>query len=320
MGAWGAGLYSCDMAMDLRSAVAAVARLPFEEDRLVDILCDLDPGAASHPGDEDHTVFWLVVADQFEKRGIVSRRVRERALALIDTGADLAMQEKLGMKPADLRKRGKALGDLRARIAGAPVTSKPRSVIKRPQPYVMEVGALYAYPTLLGEPINPYMSAKYFSRAAWRPDGFGLMLIIDRGRTFDYLAWYQPIVGAVAVPAKPEVCELSPQMYWMLALPGTCSAVHFKKMEMEQIGTLSIDLAEIDKVFSMRRPGAPYAIEDISIANRMTVAPKSLAGAGIARGEPYGTGFGSRFVRIQGLSAIFARSAANAAPGTDAGP
>jgi hypothetical protein len=320
MGAWGAGLYSSDMALDLRSAVAAVARLPFEENRLVEILCGLEPGAANQPDDEDHTVFWLVLADQFLKRGIVSPGLQEKALVIIDTGADLAMLEKLGMKPADLRKRGKTLGELRARIASAPTTSKPRSVIKEPQPYVMEIGGLYAYPTLGGDPINPYMSPKYFDRAAWRPDGFGLMLIIDRGRAFDYLTWYQSLVAAMAVPAKPDISALSPETYWTLELPGSCSAAHFKKMEMEQIGTLAIDPAAVGQVFPMRRPGTPYAIEDISIANRMTVGPKSRAGTGIARGEPYGTGFGARFARIQGLSAILTRSDTTAAAATTTGP
>jgi hypothetical protein len=65
MGTWGAGLYSGDLAMDLRSTIGAVTRLPFEGDRLVEILCEAEPGAANNPEDEEHTVFWLVVADQF---------------------------------------------------------------------------------------------------------------------------------------------------------------------------------------------------------------------------------------------------------------
>ena len=35
MGRWGTGLYSGDFAMDLRSTIRAVARLPFSADRLV---------------------------------------------------------------------------------------------------------------------------------------------------------------------------------------------------------------------------------------------------------------------------------------------
>ena len=71
MGVWGAGLYSGDFAKDLRSTISAVARLPFDSDKLVDILCETEPRAASNPDDEAHTSFWLIVADQFAKRGIV---------------------------------------------------------------------------------------------------------------------------------------------------------------------------------------------------------------------------------------------------------
>src|SRR5262245_16377134 len=119
MGVWGTGLYSGDFAMDLRSTVGAVVRLPFETDRLVEILCETEPAAAKDPSNEEHTTFWLILADQFAKRGIASDRVRETALSIIDTSGDTAMLEKLGMKPADIRKRRTLLDELRARIVGA---------------------------------------------------------------------------------------------------------------------------------------------------------------------------------------------------------
>ena len=84
MGAWGTGLYSGDFAMDLRGIIGAVARLPFAADHLVDVLCDTEPGAAKNLDDPDHTVFWLVTADQFWKRGIDCPRARESALSIID--------------------------------------------------------------------------------------------------------------------------------------------------------------------------------------------------------------------------------------------
>src|SRR6266404_1858654 len=99
MGTWGSGLYSGDFAMDLRSTIGAVVRLPFEPDHLVEILCNSEPGAANNSNDSDHTAFWLILADQFAKRGIVSDRVKEKALAIIDAGDDIAMLESLGMKP-----------------------------------------------------------------------------------------------------------------------------------------------------------------------------------------------------------------------------
>ena len=84
MGAWGAGLYSSDMAADMRAVIKSALRLPFDEDRIVDILRDCERGAADHPDDEDHTTFWLVLADQFEKRGVAHAPARDKAIAIID--------------------------------------------------------------------------------------------------------------------------------------------------------------------------------------------------------------------------------------------
>jgi hypothetical protein len=131
MGVWGTGLYSGDFAMDLRSTVGAVVRLPFDAERLVDILCETEPTAANNPNDEEHTTFWLIFAAQFAKRGIASDRVREKALVIIDAAEDIAMLEKLGMKPVDIRKRRRLLEEVRARIVAAPI-NKPRTVLKKP--------------------------------------------------------------------------------------------------------------------------------------------------------------------------------------------
>src|SRR5690242_12935306 len=114
MGAWSTGLYGNDFAMDLRSAIGAVVRLPFEPDRLIELLADTEPGAANSASDPDHATFWLVVADQFAKRDIVAPRVREKAFRLIDSAA--ADAAALGMPPADVRKRVKALEELRTRL------------------------------------------------------------------------------------------------------------------------------------------------------------------------------------------------------------
>src|SRR5215467_13635605 len=140
MGVLGTGLYSRDFALDLRSAVGAVLRLPFDPDKLVDALSGTEPSAANKSSDEDHTTFWLVIADQFARRGIACDRVRTKALAIIDTGIDIAMLEKLGMKASDLRKRQRILDEVRARIVGAPTTNKPRTVLQKPEPLLMEIG------------------------------------------------------------------------------------------------------------------------------------------------------------------------------------
>ena len=275
MGSWGAGLYSVDFAADLRGAIKAVARLPFEPDRLVGILCESEPGAANHPDDEDHTTFWLVVADQFAKRGIVCAAVTDRALAVIDEGRDLAMLAKLGMDAPGLAKRRKQLAELRARLA-APVAAKPRAVLKQPQPYVFAVGDLVIYPASGGKCINPYFPSKD-KIPDWQQDSWGAALIVANGRAFDFLAWYRPLALADALPAKPDLAGLRVPARWLLRRPGTCSAAHVRKMEMETLATLPLDPEKLARHFPAMRPGTAYAVDDISIANQLGTGPDTLA-------------------------------------------
>lgn len=104
MGVWGSGLYSGDFAMDLRGTFRAVTRLPFDGEKLLQILCDLERTAANNPADEEHTSFWLVVADQFAKHGIPCTRAQQKALQIIDSETDITILMKLGMDSAGLRK------------------------------------------------------------------------------------------------------------------------------------------------------------------------------------------------------------------------
>src|SRR3954471_13785453 len=164
MSAWGTGLYSSDLAADMRATIKSVLRLPLDEDRIVAILREGEGRTADDPNDEDHTTFWLVLADQFEKCGVAHTPTREKAIAIIDRGDDLAMMEKRGMKAPDLRKRGAKLAELRARLAAAPRGSEPRVTIKAPEPYVLETGVLYACPVQGSSCINPYFAKKQLAR------------------------------------------------------------------------------------------------------------------------------------------------------------
>jgi len=280
MGVFGTGLYSGDFALDLRSAVGAVLRLPFDPDILVDVLSGTEPSAASNSRDEDHTTFWLVVADQFAKRGIACERARTKALAIIDTGADIAMLEKLGMKANDLRKRQRILDQLRARIGDAPTTKRPRAVMQKPQPLLMEIGDVLVYPTCGGENINPYLRSKAANihytktgREPWKQDGWGAMVILDCGRAFDYLAWYRPAKLAEAAPEKPTLNSLRRAILWSVESPGTCSRIHFRRMELQKIGVLPVDRQKATDLYPKRfGTGVSAAVQDISIANRMKSA------------------------------------------------
>jgi hypothetical protein len=303
MGTWGTGLYSGDLAMDLRSTIRAVARLPFDGDRLVEILCASEPGAANNPNNEEHTIFWLVVADQFARRAIACGRVREKALTIIDDGSDLAMHAKLGMSPADLRKRQKMLAEVRARLTVAPSDGvKPRTVLKRPQPFLMEVGDCLIYPTSGTDCINSYFASKD-KIPGWKHDGWGAMVVVDRGRAFDFLTWYTPLTIAVPMVEKHTSTMLRGATPWILKRPGTCSTVHFKRLELEKIGSLPIDPIKLTHSFPSMKPGTSAAIDDISIANSLGLM-KEVPRAPTVPGQPARSIYGTPMFMISRLDDI----------------
>jgi hypothetical protein len=286
MGIWGTGLYSGDFAMDLRSTVAALLRLPFDPEKIVEIACGVEPSAASDPKNEEHTTFWLVLADQFVKRGVPCDRLRTKALAIIDSGEDLALMATLGMKATDLRRRETKLAELRSRIATPSSGAKRRNALRSPQPLLMELGDVLVYPTCAGRCINPYFPSKE-QDGRWTQDGWGAMVIIDCGRAFDFLSWYLAMTIAYAVVERPTLDLLSgSELLWRLGLPGTCSASHFRKMELEKIGRFSVDPEKLKKVFPIIRPGISAAVQDISIANSMNAAPNVQSWAIPKPGEP----------------------------------
>ena len=278
MGVFGTGLYSGDFAMDLRSAVSAASRLPYDGERLIEILRQLEPGAADNPKDEDHTTFWLVVADQFAKRGIDGRVARERALDIIDRDIDVEMLKRLGMVERDLRKRKAVLQELRGRLV-APLVEKARVTLKKPQPHLLEVGDVLVYPTAKGDNINPYYSKRAWEKLQasgrpWVQDGWGAMTILDRGRAFDFLTWYRPLVMVDSVAERPDLGALRDERLWRLDIPGTCPAAHFEKMKLEKVGSVELAREKIARIFGDLRPGTSAAISDISIANRMSAGPQ----------------------------------------------
>ncbi len=94
------------------------------------------------------------------------------------------------MSPAGLRTRTKILAETRARLAEPQAGGRPRSVLKKPQPLLMEIGDVLVYPTFGGRCINPYFASKeldnkYGSKhgpVAWKQDDWSAAIIVDRGR------------------------------------------------------------------------------------------------------------------------------------------
>lgn len=79
MGAWGGGLYSNDTALDLRTQVSLLSKIPKSGDEILDILVRSNEWIYNETGKETG-IFWYVVADQFEKRGIRCEALYKEAL------------------------------------------------------------------------------------------------------------------------------------------------------------------------------------------------------------------------------------------------
>jgi hypothetical protein len=276
MGTWGAGLYSGDFAHDLRSTIAAIARLPFDGEKICELLRQSESSAAANSENEEHTTFWLVLADQFHKRGIECAHVTRMALGLIDSGADAAMYQKLGMSERDLRKRAKSLDDLRQRLVDVPLALR-RGFLKKPQPLIMSVGDVYVYPTGRGSPVNPYAFTRdgaFPHWYQWSQDAWAAMILVDCGLAFDYLAWYTLAVTQREFAEKPALNDLW-DTPWTLRVSGTCPPTHFKRLGLEALGVVSVNRDAIESGLGKLVPGISAAKLDVSISNRMDVVTKN---------------------------------------------
>jgi hypothetical protein len=171
------------------------------------------------------------------------------------------------------------LGELRARIVAQPTVSRPRKTMQLPEPYVFDVGGVYTYPTLGGDTINPFFSAKQFDRSKWCPDGFGLMLVVGRGRALDYLPWYQAATSLAISTSIPDRASLVSGVRWGVPIYGAASPSQFrKKMEIEELGIFPISQARIGTLFPHLAPGTIYAVRDISLCNSMEIKDRIPAG------------------------------------------
>lgn len=249
MGTWGPGLYSDDFALDLKASISVVCRLPHDADEIVRILTDMNP-AAGLPEDEDHTTFWLVLADQLQKKGLESE-TRDRARRIINEGTNIAVLEELGMSSDDLRQRAKALTKLADRLA-APLEPKQRRTLKKPQPLVVLPGEVYVFPVdSRANVYNPYFTNP--DEARFAPAGWSSCMIVGAGHAMEFLAWYQVAPSFDQWAERPTLNEAIRPIDPNKNSVGTISKSHFKRMQLERAGTVeppNIDAPEHALVMS----------------------------------------------------------------------
>jgi hypothetical protein len=256
MGAWGAGLYANDFAVDLKPAAAALARSPLDADAAIAAL-SADFPAAGEDDDEDHVQFWLILADQFEKAGRFEAKIVARARDFLASGEDDRRMEALGMSARDRRQRASALAKLAARLERQN-PSLPRAKARAPGPLLFRPGDIFMFPTSEGAARNPYFP-KGGHPASWRQDGWGAAVVLAADYAFGYLPWYGFVATARSVreaPTAQSVFDLEVAYVWKA---GLCSRMQAEKLGLQRLGAIEIHPSHTDNVDELRRYGQRFA-------------------------------------------------------------
>jgi hypothetical protein len=201
MGTLGAAFYEDDNALDLRDTLALLCKIPMPGGRLLDFLKELYGDA--DPQDEEGALFWLVTADQFERRGIECQQAAATALSIIEDGTDLRHAREKGADEAFLKRRAAVLQELAKRLR-APREFRPRMPPRKPPPLVVDAGEIYAFPTMSGHACRPHLEA---SQGPFAADGWGALVVLATGRAFDWLPWVALASLTVNGQEKPTLAE-----------------------------------------------------------------------------------------------------------------
>ncbi|MDX8347823.1 hypothetical protein SLH49_07485 [Cognatiyoonia sp. IB215446] len=257
MGAWGDGLYSNDDAADFVDLIRAVLRLPKPVDELVDLLVDEAKDAMEHP-----ILSVLIMADQFERRGIRHPKTYAEAIKVLEFGSDIKILQEAEMDEKGVRSRKKSNSKILDRLRN-PRPEKPRKTLTKPQPAVVSAGDYVRFPTQLRGSRNPYFPP---GREDFEPDGWGIVQVHDVGWEFDYLNWIKLVrlKWDSQQPPSAQDAENAPPVDNLVF--GTLSPSHFKRMEMEIIGN-SPPRLDATPPGSGERTARFVTLNDISIGN-----------------------------------------------------
>jgi hypothetical protein len=264
MGTWGASLYEDDQASDLKNTVGILSKVPGDGDRLLGFLKEMY--GACDPTDDDGAIFWLVTADQFERRGIKCAEVTSTALAIIESSSDQTQAHDKAADQAYLSKRSIVLQELAQRLRS------PRQIRARPQPrkapdFFLEEGEVYAFPTMKGRAWHPYRLPK---DGPFEPDGWGALVILATGRAFDWIPWVALASLTVGPDSKPTLddalkARLIPHLQTNGAGRYIPKRAHVQGLGLELLGRIALSHALVEPHLS--KWGILAAIEcDWSVA------------------------------------------------------
>ncbi|MFN7883507.1 MAG: hypothetical protein ACK5PF_10920 [bacterium] len=246
MGTWGEGLYDDDEACDLRDSISLLSKMPINGDSILRLVLEQFERDDNLDADGSPS-FWMVMADQFAKRGIECDFVMQLALAAIDTGADLADLEARGTELQVLKRRKKIHDKLKERIAN-PKPPGFRKVPKSPPKCVVAAGEIYSFPTMNGSGLNAWFAS--WEQAKFVPNGWGSLIILEVGRVFDWFPW--AAYTSLVIDPKKEPDFYSALDAKTLFAEGVeyfaPKESHMKKMNMKLLGCIDVSQAAVDEL------------------------------------------------------------------------
>jgi hypothetical protein len=282
MGTWGASLYDDDTASDLKTSVALICKVPAGGNRLLELLRQTHTGIDPDDQEGDGTLFWLVAADQFEKKGIACPEAAETALRIIDSGTSLAVCKANGADEKFLKARQKGLLELAARLRQPRPVKAPSKAGKLP-PLVLETGQIYAFPTQAHRAWHPY---RLDSAGPFVPDGWGALVVLATGRAFEWLPWVALAALTVNPDIKPTLADalqgkLIPHPQTNGAARFAPKPAHAKGLGLSLLGAIELDHERV-------RPHLSKWPVEKAIQYDWTIAYGALSSAIVGKGAEAG--------------------------------
>lgn len=277
MSAWGPGLYSSDVAADVRILFRDQVRLPIDADRLITNVTEAFAEAAS-PSDESYTDLYLALADQCYVYGIESKAVLDVAREIILSGLDITRKRELGMSDSALRRRSLVLGRLLAKLSRANPKPSRRKVLAEPEPWIFGEGDFVIYPVRETEPINPYLPRKLMT--GWSHDGWGGFVVLGQTRFLEYFAVHLIAILTPLGPVKPDgASTVSGATTPMVPALVTIAPADARRMRLETAGHVEPNLGRIEAHFvTDRRPfnSRPQTLANALILDLPTRFPRPV--------------------------------------------
>lgn len=253
MGAWGGKLYQDDYALDLKATISVLSKLSISGDELLELIID-DTGECPDISEEDGSTFWLVVADQFEKKGIRGTEVFEKAIEIIENGIDIQIQIDRDMDSRSVDARKKEISNLYNRLKDPkPEITKTK---KRKPPLLVEPGEIYYFPTMNTTCFNPYF--KSWEEDEFNPTGWGALIVFKASRLYDHFPWlcYSPLnVNQDTEPTFESAVDSRligmgigcKYEYFSIGIP---KLNHFKKIPLKILGKVDLNNAKCSELIN----------------------------------------------------------------------